>query len=231
VQGTLEEVLSRLADRPCTVLGSGRTDTGVHATGQVATVDLPDSWTADKLHRALAALLPEDVWVESVEPTHADFHPRFDAVARTYTYRVGTSAAAASPFHRRWCWPLGETLDHDVLATAAATVLGHHSFEAFSKAGQPERGDMCTVSAADWSEWQLGPCFTITADRFLHHMVRYLVGTMVDVARGRRPIGDIAALLARSPGVVTSPPAPSQGLFLTYVEYSPSLASRRTATV
>jgi tRNA pseudouridine38-40 synthase len=219
VQGTLEEVLSRLADRPCTVLGSGRTDTGVHATGQVACVDLPDTWTAEKLHRALDALLPEDVWVESVRRARPDFHPRFDAVARTYLYRVGTSPGAASPFHRRWCWPLREPLDHDLLAHAAAPLPGRHSFEAFSKTGQPERGDMCTVSAADWSEWQLGPCFTITADRYLHHMVRYLVGTMVDVARGRRPQSDIAALLARDPSLVTSPPAPPEGLFLTHVEY------------
>jgi tRNA pseudouridine38-40 synthase len=157
--------------------------------------------------------------VEPVRPAHSDFHPRFDALARTYVYRVGTSPAAASPFHRRWCWPLAEPLDNDLLASATAPLLGRHSFEAFSKTGQPERGDMCTVSAADWSEWQLGPCFTITADRYLHHMVRYLVGTMVDVARGRRPVDDVAGLLAHEPSLVTSPPAPAEGLFLTHVEY------------
>jgi tRNA pseudouridine38-40 synthase len=244
IQGALEEVLSRIADRPCTVLGSGRTDTGVHATGQVASVDLPASWTPEKLLRALDALLPEDVWVESVQLARPDFHPRYDAVARTYVYRIGTSASAASPFHRRWCWPLREPLDRDLLSSAASSILGRHSFEAFSKAGQPERGDQCTMSAADWSEWQLGPCLEITADRFLHHMVRYLVGTMVDVARGRRPVGDVAALLEPETTLVTSPPAPPEGLFLAHVEYpadvllhddpAPALSSprtRRTATV
>ena len=240
VQGTLEETLSRLADRPCTVLGSGRTDTGVHATGQVASVDMPLSWTAEKLHRALESMLPADVWVESVRRVRPDFHPRFDAIARTYVYRVGSSAGAASPFHRRWCWALCEPLDDDLLAQAAVPIIGRHSFEAFAKAGQPERGYMCSVSAARWSEWQLGPCLTITADRYLHHMVRYLVGTMVDIAHGRRPLGDIERLLARNPDMVTSPPAPPEGLFLSHVDYpdralleaEPSGSpSRSTATV
>ncbi len=240
VQGVLEETISRLADRPCTVLGSGRTDTGVHATGQVASVDVPASWTAEKLRRALDALLPSDVWVESVRRVRPDFHPRFDATRRTYLYRIGTAASAASPFHRRWCWALAEQLDLDTLASAATPLIGRHSFESFSKSGQPERGDMCTVSAATWSEWQLGPCFTISADRYLHHMVRYLVGTMVEVARGRRPLGDVPRLLAREPEVVTSPPAPPEGLFLSHVEYpadalleaEPSAPpSRSTATV
>jgi tRNA pseudouridine38-40 synthase len=233
VQGVLEEILSRLADRACTVLGSGRTDRGVHATGQVAAVDVPASWTPEKLHRALDALLPADVWVASVRRVRADFHPRFDATSRTYLYRVGSDPSAASPFHRRWCWALGEALDLDMLAAAAAPLPGRHSFEAFSKSGQPERGDLCSVSAATWSEWQLGSVFSITANRYLHHMVRYLVGTMVDVARGRRPPGDIPRLLEREPGVVTSPPAPPEGLFLSHVEYpdtSPLHAPRAAAT-
>jgi tRNA pseudouridine38-40 synthase len=219
VQGVLEETISRLIDGPCTVLGSGRTDTGVHATGQVAAVNVPATWTPEKLHRALDALLPSDVWVESVRRVRADFHPRFDATSRTYVYRVGTHRSAASPFHRRWCWPLCEALDLDALAAAAAPLLGRHSFEGFAKSGQPERGDICTLSAASWSEWQLGPRFEVTADRYLHHMVRYLVGTMVDVARGRRPLADIPRLLAREPDLVTSPPAPPEGLFLSHVEY------------
>jgi len=232
VQGVLEEVLARLTDRPCTIHGSGRTDTGVHATGQVAAVDLPASWTPEKLHRALDALLPPDVWVESVRQVPPGLHPRFDAVARTYIYRVGTDPSAASPFHRRWCWALGQPLDLDLLAAAAEPLIGRHSFEAFAKSGQPERGDLCTVAAATWSEWQLGPSFEVTADRYLHHMVRYLVGTMVDVARGRRPLADVAALLAREPGLVTSPPAPPEGLFLSHVDYpADAFIPRRTLTV
>jgi tRNA pseudouridine38-40 synthase len=219
VQGVLEETLSRLANHPCGVLGSGRTDTGVHAAGQVASVDLPSSWTPKKLLRALNATLPDDVWIESVEPVSADFHPRYDAVARTYLYQVGVSPWAASPFHRRWCWPLGEELDESLLSEAASCLPGRHSFEAFSKTGQPQRGVACTVRQAIWTRWELGPLFTVTADRYLHHMVRYLVGTMVDIARGRRAASDMAALLGETTDLTTSPPAPAEGLFLSHVEY------------
>ncbi len=219
VQGVLQDTLSRLGDQPCVVVGSGRTDTGVHATGQVAAVDMPSSWTVADLARSLAATLPEDVRVRAVHAARPDFHPRYDALARTYQYRVGTDADAASPFQRRWCWPLGETLDENLLAAAASELPGRHSFRAFAKSGQPERGEECTVHEATWTTWAHGPCFTIRADRYLHHMVRYLVGTMVDVARARRPLRDVRGLLENDPELTTSPPAPPQGLFLSRVEY------------
>jgi tRNA pseudouridine38-40 synthase len=230
VQGTLQEALSRLADRPCTVLGSGRTDSGVHALGQVAAVDMPPQWSPRKLRQALDATLPDDVWVEAVAAVRSDFHPRYDALSRTYTYKVGTHARAASPFERRWCWTLGEELDATVLAQVAAYLPGTHPFVAFAKSGQPERGEECSVEVASWSEWRLGRLFTITANRYLHHMVRYLVGTMVDVARGRRPETDMARLLAKDAELVTSPPAPPQGLFLTHVEYPESVLLGRPSS-
>ncbi len=235
VQGTLQDTLSRLIDRPCTVVGSGRTDTGVHASGQVASADVPVRWTPDALMRALNATLPDSVWVESVRAARPDFHPRYDALARTYVYKVGTVPESASPFHRRWCWALGEKLDPDALAAAAACLVGEHSFSAFAKAGQPERGDRCSVSLAEWSEWRLGLLFTITADRYLHHMVRYLVGTMVEMALGRRDGEDMPRLLQGDVDTITSPPAPPQGLFLRRVEYpdtvlvNPDSSSRSAA--
>jgi tRNA pseudouridine38-40 synthase len=182
-------------------------------------VDMPPSWGPDKLRRALNATLPGDVWIEVVESVTAHFHPRYDAVGRTYVYQVGSRPYAESPFHRRWCWPLGEPLDDALLRGAAERLPGTHSFEAFSKTGQPERGVECTVEAAVWSEWELGPRFTITANRYLHHMVRYLVGTMVDIARGRRALSDMSHLLANDTALTTSPPAPPEGLFLSHVEY------------
>ncbi|MGD8321970.1 MAG: tRNA pseudouridine(38-40) synthase TruA [Gemmatimonadota bacterium] len=219
VQGELEVALSRLADRPRSVVGSGRTDAGVHATGQVAAVDMPGGWTPATLHRSLNAVLPDDVWVKEVHRVRPDFHPRYDAVARTYEYRVGTVPEAHSPFHRPFCWALPRPLDRELLARAAARLPGTRSFLAFSKAGQPERGDRCTVTRASWGDWELGSRFIVTADRYLHHMVRYLVGTMVDIASGHRAPEDLSALLDNEPGVETSPPAPPQGLFLALVEY------------
>lgn len=219
VQGVLETAVSRLADRPTGILGSGRTDTGVHATGQVFSVDMAPSWTPDALRKSLNAVLPDDVWIQAAETAAADFHPRYDAVRRTYRYELGTEPEAASPFHRRWCWPLSDPVDRTLLRRAVEPVPGERSFRAFSKAGQPERGERCHVHRAEWSETDLGMRLTITADRYLHHMVRYLAGTMIDVARGRRPLDDMTRLLDNDPDVVTSPPAPPEGLFLHKVDY------------
>jgi tRNA pseudouridine38-40 synthase len=221
VQGELQSALSRLADSPRTVIGSGRTDTGVHALGQVASVDMPAKWTAADLLKSLNATLPHDVWIESVQRAVPDFHPRYDAIARSYTYRVGTERVTASPFHRGSCWPLAEVLDLGLLNDAAGRIVGAHSFESFAKSGQPERGYDCSVAAAEWTAWDLGVRFDIKADRYLHHMVRYLVGTCVDVARGRRPAEHIDRLLSGNPELTTSPPAPAEGLFLARVEYAP----------
>jgi tRNA pseudouridine38-40 synthase len=231
VQTELEAMLSRLADRPVTVLAAGRTDRGVHATGQVASAVVPGRWTAATLRRALNALLPADLWVASAAEVPLSFHPRYDAVARAYVYRVGTTARASSPFRRRWCWPLRDRLDPAVLEEAAASLPGEHSFRAFAKAGQPERGERCTVLRARWTAWDsTGLQFRITANRYLHHMVRYLVGTMVDAARGRRPASDMAALLAGGTGLETSPPAPPEGLFLSRVYYTPDDLELEEAT-
>lgn len=220
VQGELEAVFARLFDQPVRVTGSGRTDRGVHASGQVAVIDAPAHWEPHAVRRAGNALLPRDVWIEHADEVPAGFHPRYDAVARAYVYRLGTRADARSPFHARWCWPLAETLDGSLLDAATAMLAGTHSFRAFAKAGQEERGDLCSVSQARWEPWTpIGLEFHITANRFLHHMVRYLVGTLVAVGRGIRPPDDLRGLLAGAAGLVTSPPAPPQGLYLREVTY------------
>lgn len=220
VQSELEAALSRILDRMTSVVAAGRTDSGVHATGQVVSAAVPSRWEPAELMRALNAVLPRDIWVAAAESSRPDFHARFDAMARAYTYRVGTEPVTASPFLRRWCWPLCRPLDAELLVAAATPLVGEHSFLAFARTGQPERGDRCTVLRASWSAWRGGGfTFRITANRFLHHMVRYMVGTMVGVARGRRPLADVASLLAGEPGLETSEPAPAAGLFLTHVYY------------
>jgi len=220
VQGELERVVSRLFDRPTRVVGSGRTDRGVHATGQVASVDAPPGWTAGSLRRALNALLARGVWIAEAREAAPTFHPRFDAVNRAYEYRVGTVDLARSPFHAGWCWPVAVPLDVERMARVTRLLIGDHSFRAFAKAGQEERGDRCAVGVARWEPWTpLGLVFRIEANRFLHHMVRYLVGTLVRIGSGDRPESDMARLLAGEPGVLTSPPAPPEGLFLVRVDY------------
>lgn len=226
VQGDLDAVLSRLADRPTRTVAAGRTDAGVHATGQVVTVTMPESWTPDSLARSVNALLPPDIRAVSVERVPSSFHARYSARARGYVYRVGTTAAAHSPFRKGWCWPLDDVLDRDTLDAGAGALVGTHSFRGYAKSGQPERGYRCTVRVCRWVEWSAGLELRIVADRFLHHMVRYVVGTMVDAARGRRPVEDVAGLLdeerldqERDDALETSPPAPPEGLFLARVYY------------
>ncbi|HEX8392101.1 MAG TPA: tRNA pseudouridine(38-40) synthase TruA [Longimicrobium sp.] len=223
VQGELERILTKLTAGPCAVIGSGRTDRGVHATGQVAATDVPVRWTAQSLRRAMNALLPDDVWVAEATLAAPYFHPRYDATARSYVYRVGLASEADSPFRSPWCWPLVRPVDLLAMEKAAAHIVGDHSFRAFAKAGQEERGDRCTVTAARWAPWEgIGLEFHVTANRFLHHMVRYLVGTLVDIGLGQRPPEVMAALLAGEEGLETSPPAPPEGLFLTAVTYPPN---------
>ena len=220
VQGAVEQAVRRLARERRPVAGAGRTDTGVHARGQVAAVTMPASWTAPRLRRSLNALLPDSVWVQEAEAVHPAFNPRIEATGRQYEYRVGIAGAAASPFHRRWCWPLCRALDIDAARRAAANLSGECSFRAFAKAGQPHRGHLCRISDAGWRRWDdLGVVFQVSANRFLHRMVRYLVGTMVEIGMGRRSEADMERLLKEDPTVVTSPPAPPQGLFLTKVRY------------
>lgn len=219
VQGEVERVLGGLFNRPLRIVGAGRTDRGVHATGQVAAVDAPIGWTPEALRRAMNALLPSDIWVQSVATCAADFHPRYDAVARSYHYRLGLAPEARSPFHAPWCWPLRNRPDAARMEGATRALVGDHSFRAFAKAGQEERGDRCTVMEARWEAWALGLEFHITANRFLHRMVRYLVGTLVAAGRGKRDPDEVRRLLEGDPALTTSPPAPPEGLFLAEVRY------------
>lgn len=232
VQGELERVAETLAGSPRRVYGAGRTDAGVHACGQAAAVDMPAQWTEDGLARSLNALLPDAVWVERAQRAPSDFDARRHAASRTYAYRVGTGPEAASPFRRRWCWPLLEPIDLGRAGAAAEFLPGEHDFRAFAKAGQPRRGHACRVERARWRPWTApraaGATFEITANRFLHRMVRYLVGTMVEIARGRRPESDMERLLDSEPGLVTSRPAPPQGLFLTHVGYRQGAGAARS---
>ncbi len=224
VQGELSSLLGRLCGggEP-TLTAAGRTDQGVHATGQVASALIPDRFDESELLRALNALAPPDLWIASAERVVTEFHPRYDAVSRTYVYRLGVTPEARSPFQAPWCWPLGRGLDWTRTEAATAAIVGDHDFSAFAKSGQPERGVRCRVQAAGWRVAAVEPGireFEITADRYLHRMVRYLVGTLVDIGLENRPVEDMVRLLGGEPGLVASPPAPSEGLFLTRVEYS-----------
>ena len=225
VQAELEAALERLTGSKLPVTGAGRTDAGVHAIGQAAAAEVPEKWQPAEMVRALNALLPPDVWVASACRMQPGFNPRRDATERTYCYRLGIDPAARSPFRRRHEWATPPGIDAALLAAAADAIRGTHSFRGLSAVGQEKPHYRCDVMEAMWQrrEDADGYEFWVTADRFLHHMVRFLVGLMVDVARGKRPLSDVAELLGTDDNQQASAPAPAHGLFLVNVRYPKEL--------
>ncbi|MGH7568647.1 MAG: tRNA pseudouridine(38-40) synthase TruA [Gemmatimonadales bacterium] len=239
VQAEFEAVLERLMGGRTAALSAGRTDTGVHALGQGVGFSAVGRWAesapgsnaATELRRALNSLLPRDVWVERVHPMQPEFHARKSALARRYRYVIGTDDGSQSPFRRPYEWALGNgrPLASDALAQAAAALVGEHNFRGLAAATAAQPHYRCRVALAHWAPRAdgAGVTFTIEADRFLHRMVRFLVGTMVDIALGRRPASDFPRLLAATDNQAASPPAPPQGLYLEAVRYPPDLYAER----
>lgn len=225
VQGELERVLIELCGERIVAQGAGRTDAGVHARGQAVGVRVPGKWHPVALRRAINALLPEDVWVAAAHEMRPEFHARYSATSRRYAYVVGTDDGARSPFRRRWEWHLTRSIDKDLLHAAAADIMGTHCFVAFAVRGTAPDHDSheCTILSARWCEHGTGFTFHVEANRFLHHMVRFLVGTMIDIASGRRPAPDLRHLLQATANDGTSAPAPAHALCLEHVAYPPDL--------
>jgi tRNA pseudouridine38-40 synthase len=221
VQGVVEETLSRLCNTATRAVGAGRTDAGVHARGQAVGALVPAAWPAERLRRAVNALLPDDVWVVAAYEMRPEFHARFSAVVRRYSYRVGTDEDARSPFRARWEWAVRWPLDREALDESAGALVGTHSFRAYAVRGTapPTDDHRCTVRCARWGDRPGGLTFEIEANRFLHHMVRFVVGTMVDVAAGRRDRSTVHRLLEAFDNSEASAPAPAHALCLEHVEY------------
>ena len=225
VQGVVEDALEKLCGRHVAVLGAGRTDAGVHALGQAAGIRVPDRWTSTEMRRALNALLPGDVWIAASFPMKPDFHARFSAASRAYRYLVGTDEAAESPFRRERELSWRRPLDRQLLDHGAHLILGDNCFRGFAVKGTAPESDnhRCNVLEARWVDRDGGLAFFVKANRFLHHMVRFLVSTMLDVANGRRPLSDISDLLQAEDNRSVSAPVPSHGLYLEKVEYPDEL--------
>lgn len=225
VQGVCEAALAEVLGQEIDVIASGRTDTGVHARGQVAHFDHAGRIAPEELGRAWNARLPDDVRARTVAEAAPGFHARYHAVARTYRYHVATGPDAFSPFVRRYAWPIRRPLDWDAVASATRRIVGTHDFRRFAK-GAPEakvrpgrEPGRCAIASARWTESGEGRVFEITADRYLRHMVRALVGALIAVGRGGVTGDDVAAALEPDGPRTKSAYAPPGGLFLWRVEY------------
>jgi tRNA pseudouridine38-40 synthase len=216
VQGELAAVVARLLGRSVTIVGAGRTDAGVHARGQVAHLDVATPEEAARLARALPGAVPDDMAVTAVSPVSPAFNARLTATARRYSYCL----LLGHDLFRPHCWQLGGDLDRAAVERAAAVLAGVHDFTSFCKAASlKDDGNRCAVDLCRF-EWRGDSAiFHVRANRFLHHMVRNLVGTLVEIGQGRRSADDMALILAARARSRAGGMAPPQGLFLEEVTY------------
>jgi len=219
IQALLEEALGPFEGGPLTVHGAGRTDAGVHALGQVASVRTRTEHGVATLQRALNAVLPVDVRIVAVEDALTEFHARFDAVSKTYEYRIANTPFV-SAFQHRYVWHVPGVLNVEAMRQGAQALLGRHDFAAFQATG----GDVHTtertiLSIAVESDLLAGLIIRVTGDGFLRHMVRTIAGTLVDVGLGRWPASQVAEILRGCDRARAGRAAPASGLFLVRVDY------------
>lgn len=238
IQGLVEDALATIEGGPVTVTAAGRTDAGVHALGQVTSAVLTHTIDTAALRRALNAMLPADIRVLAVQEADERFHARFLVLAKTYRYAIW-NGEVASPFDRRYTWHVPQPLAVDRMAAAARAVEGRHDFAAFRGTGSPTATTVRTMFAstvriaADADRyWQsagstaagassLGRVlvYEVTGDGFLRHMVRTIVGTLVEIGAGRRDAGEMAVALVSRDRRLSGPTAPACGLCLAGVAY------------
>ncbi len=216
IQETMEKTLAQFIGAPVSVVGAGRTDSGVHARGQVAHADIATSMSCDQLRNALNALLPRDLVAVVISEVESTFHARYSAVERRYTYTITTRPVALD---RRLAWYVPFPLEFSLLAQCCTFILGEHDFTAFTKDDANVKHHRCTVRSALWEQREHRLVFFIAANRFLHHMVRSLVGTMVEVGRGYFTTAHFAGLFESRNRADAGPTAPPAGLVLEEVVY------------
>jgi len=217
VEGEIEKALSIYYQREIDIAGQGRTDAGVHARAQIAHADLPEEEKTTNLVHALRGLLPEDVALVSMEPVNDEFHARFNATSRTYSYHL---MERYSPLERDRVWCCGYNLEIPVLEKLAESVKGDHDFINFCIPGENE--EQTTRSEITESHWERSDellKYRIRGNRFLRHMVRRLVGTMVKTATGRMSENRFQELLHGKESAKKGHSAPAHGLYLESVSY------------
>ncbi len=218
IQGRIEAALERIFSTPVRVFGSGRTDAGVHARGQVASITIPRNFDLVRLHAALNALLPPDIVVLDIAPAPDNFDPRHDARLRVYEYRILTRANP-SAFEFRYSWLIRDQLDLDAMNDCARVFIGEHDFAAFRTLGSTTKTTVRRVLVSRWTRDADLLLYRIEANSFLRHMVRAMVATMVEAGRGKLGAGDVAAILAGRERNAASGAAPPAGLCLVEVRY------------
>ncbi len=227
IQAALEDAVAQLLQAPHRVVGAGRTDAGVHALGQVAHFTTASLLPPQRIRDGLNALTPPDIVVRDVAEVPAGFDARRDARQRVYRYVVLTRALPSALWRHRIHHVAGP-LDVDAMRAGAQTLEGRHDFAAFRVTGTSTASTMCTITALQVERRGLFLTITIAANRFLRQMVRRIVGTLLQVGGGARPVGDVAAILESGDNQRAGPAAPACGLYLVRVVYDGEQPPRRT---
>lgn len=217
VQEELQKALSTLLRMPVEVVGAGRTDTGVHARKMVSHFDINAELDCQQLVYKLNKLLPRDIAVQHVEQVSDDMHARFSAKSRTYHYYVHLGK---NPFLRSYSWQVYGNPDFELMNKAAAVLMEYTDFTSFSKVNTDTKTNDCTITEAHWDrvgegQWR----FTITANRFLRNMVRAIVGTLMEVGRGRMTIEQLRQVIEAKDRCRAGDSVPGNALFLVDVKY------------
>jgi tRNA pseudouridine38-40 synthase len=218
IQGVLEAALRKIVGEPIRVSGAGRTDARVHALGQVASFRCPSDIPASALQLALNSLLPRDIAVHDVREVAADFHARFSALGKMYTYRI-LNRPTRSAMRSRYAWHIPQRLDVPAMALAGEQLLGTHDFTSFQASGSEVKSAERTLTELTVTHAEDEIAVSCTANGFLRHMVRNIVGTLVEVGRGARLPADLKQILDRHDRRLAGATAPPQGLYLVRVLY------------
>ena len=216
VQEVLEKSLSTKLQEKIAITGAGRTDTGVHASFFVAHFDSPKSFDCEKLLYGLNNLVGKDISIYKIYPVLKDTHARFDAVSRTYQYKI---VHAKNPFLQETTSLIGKNLDVNLMNKACETLFDYIDFTSFSKLHTDTKTNNCKISEAYWEQKEDILIFTITADRFLRNMVRAIVGTLLDVGTNKTSISDFTKIIESKNRSKAGSSAPPEGLFLTDIKY------------
>jgi tRNA pseudouridine38-40 synthase len=219
IQGMIEEKLALLTGETIPLIGSGRTDAGVHAFGQIAHFKTKSQMDVHSIQRALNSLLPPDIVIQKVEQVEGDFHARKHSKSKAYEYRI-LNRNIRSVFHRGHAWHIPQKLDLKGMKKATQQLMGEHDFSSFRSVGSPTRTAVRKVIRAEWRRGRDGLLrFEIEANGFLKQMVRAIVGTLVEVGKGKVTSEEFERILESKDRKRAGPTAPAHGLFLKEVKY------------
>ena len=218
IQGKLETLLTKMCKEPVEIQGSGRTDAGVHAYGQVANFHAKTELSTEEIMDYMNRYLPEDIGVIKIDRVSERFHSRLNAKGKVYRYRVVTGNVP-HVFDRKYLYEHPEKLDVAAMREAAAMLIGTHDFKSFTSTKRGKKSTVRTIESIDIVENGDEVCFTYKGDGFLYHMVRILTGTLLEVGEGKRPISDIPEILAAKDREKAGFLAPAKGLALMEVFY------------